>query len=160
MCFLPLTGNAHGSKLQYVCLPECMCVCVRANTDWEEEGPLGPCPFAVILIQLYTSCSSSPSPTSIIFSCSPRAEDKQHSALNSQWLPSIFLFLSPSSSELLFWKKKTKKKLNAALHHMAKKVQQKQLTNKRSIKYHNICFISIYQSMHFFDQAGKISPTT
>lgn len=58
-------------------------------------------------------------------------EDKQLSALNSQWLLSIFLFLSPPTG------KKTERRFAS---HGKKKVQQKNLTNKRSIKYHNICF--------------------
>ncbi len=52
--------KAHGSMLQCVCV--CVCTCVRkhAKTYQKEEGPLGLCPFAVILIQLYTSRSLPP----------------------------------------------------------------------------------------------------
>lgn len=88
--------NTHGSMLQCVCVcvGQCVCVCVcvqaRKNTYQKEEGPLGLCPFAMILIQLYTSCSLPPH-LYRSFLLSPRAEDKQCSALHSQWLLSTIL---------------------------------------------------------------------
>ena len=98
----------------------CVCVCVLAHvkTDQKEEGPLGLCPFAVIPVELYTSCSSSsPSPPSL--SLSPRAEDKQRSALK---LPaaslSIFYFSFLLLLLLLLLQVVTLEKLTAALHHM------------------------------------------
>lgn len=43
--------NAHDSVLLSVCVQVSMHT--HKNTNQEEEGPLGLCPFAVILIQLY-----------------------------------------------------------------------------------------------------------
>lgn len=45
---------ASSNKLEMLMA---QCKCVFACTHYEEEGPLGQCPFAVILIQLF-SCSS------------------------------------------------------------------------------------------------------
>lgn len=70
---------------------------------------------------------------------------------------SISFYLSPPSSKLLLWKK-----TYCCFASRGKKVQQKRLTNKRSIKYHNnlFFFISIYQSMQFLIKQEKIAPTT
>lgn len=119
-----------------VCVCVCVCMCWHTNTS-EGGGSFGSVsicsdPHPALFWLLFSSLL-----TSIALSCSPRAEDKQRSALNSQRLLSVFLFLSPHPppTSCCFGKNKTTTKKECCFAS-----QQKRLTNKRSIKYHNICF--------------------
>lgn len=83
LCWLLVDEHSWGkeymqglTKWRQNVLPDvCVCLSVCAKQE-EEEGPLGLCPFAVILIQLYTRCAP---PPKLHHSCSspPRAEYKQ-----------------------------------------------------------------------------------
>lgn len=102
---------------------------------------------------LYCVCTLTPHPLNMTLSCSPRAENKHSSTLNSQRLlpvSSLALLLQVVALEKLLWVTWQKRKT---------KVQQKRLT-KRSVMYHNIFHLDILKHALFFDQAGNIAPTT
>lgn len=90
--------------LQCVSDGVCVSVCMHANTYQRGEGggsfgSVSICSdphLSLILAALLLPPH--------LYPCSPRAEDKQRSALNSQWLLSIFFISLPSSSKLLLWK--------------------------------------------------------
>lgn len=139
------------------CLKCFKCVC--ANTCWEEEEevPLGTCPFALILIQLHTSCSSlPPPPLSLLLSRPVRPINK------TLKLPEVSIYLPPPSSSSLhpppppsscFGKNRTL----FCITRQKKKYNRKGLRNKRSIKVPRYLF-HLHISTHalfFLDQAGK-----
>lgn len=125
-------------------------VCARKNTYRQEEGPLGMCPFAVILIQLSTSCSSAPSSPLTLFLAPP--ERRINNALPQT--PSGFS-LSFYSSPLLLLQLVTLEKTECCFASHGEKYNGKGQQTRDHLNTTIFVFISIYQSMHFFDQAGK-----
>lgn len=103
-----------------------MLLSVHTLEEKEEECPVGLCPFAVSLIQLYTACAPSPPTPSTWHFLAPPEQRINSSTLNSQRLlpvSSLALLLQVVALEKLLWVTWQKRKT---------KVQQKRLTNKIS----------------------------
>lgn len=128
------THMAQGCSV-YVCRCVCVCVCMCWHTNTSEGGgsfgSVSICrdPHPALFWLLFSSLL-----TSIALSCSPRAEDKQRSALNSQRLLSVFLFLSPHPppTSCCFGKNKTTTKKECCFASQGKKSTTEKI-NKQEI---------------------------